>query len=79
MPKQSPSQRDFLLSFFDEPHDTFALVQVDDFILNRYVTPEGHSFVAVYTKEAYKNSISRPHHSISKTFSLSKLKEDVDI
>lgn len=54
---KSINQSNFLLSFFEEPHDTFALVGVNGFILNRYIhgiTKEAG--VAVYTPESFQNS-----------------------
>lgn len=62
MAKQSPNQRDFLLSFFKEPHDSFSLRQVNGFILNRYINGDnGKPYVSVYTLKSFAVSLGKAH------------------
>lgn len=57
MAKQSNNQRDFLLTFFQEPHTIFDLVRVNNFILNRYIDGNNNkAYVAVYTLESFARS-----------------------
>lgn len=56
----------FLLTFFKEPHTSFALIKVNGFILNRYITPEGGAYVAVYSEDSYRRSLAPHGHQLQK-------------
>jgi len=55
--EQRSKHRRFLLSFFEEPHDTYTVIEVNGFVLNRYFPNKNNiPFVMLYTKDSWKRS-----------------------
>lgn len=66
--KQRESKiNEFNLSFFKEPHTTFAVVEVNGFVLTRNIVPPNNApVVYIFTKESFKRSYAAKNHTPSK-------------